>query len=216
MNSQNSSAPAKFLPGSCELEQMDASFCPAVPEGPVDHLTELPEPSPRIHDLFSPRSNPEDFALLEGLMLESFFGNSVGTESLQMEKQKLNEELFFSLLPDSLPTPHKSSQDGTDKTRQTAEDKSTSTSLRNSSAELREPSPWIRGLFGPRSNPEGFSLSDELMLERYFDEFNANDYTKMEEKEVTEDMSFSLLPNFPSMLRKSSQHDTGSFQLHFT
>ncbi|KAK2820160.1 hypothetical protein Q5P01_023119 [Channa striata] len=51
MNSQNSSAAAKFLPGSCELEQMDASFCPAVPEVPVPQLMELPEPSPRIHNV---------------------------------------------------------------------------------------------------------------------------------------------------------------------
>ncbi|XP_067355893.1 uncharacterized protein [Channa argus] len=59
------------------------------------------------------------------------------------KKQKLNEELFFSLLPDSLLTLHKSSQDDTDKTRQSAESESASMGYQNTfiAAELLSGSP---------------------------------------------------------------------------
>ncbi|XP_067355894.1 uncharacterized protein [Channa argus] len=113
MGSQNSSTEAELLSGSPEPEQVDSFVCPTVPEVPVSHVTELLELSPDTHSIFSPRSNPEDFLILEELMLGIFFDNTIVKEALKMEKQKLNEELFFSSLPDSLLTLHKSSQDDT-------------------------------------------------------------------------------------------------------
>ncbi|KAK2918703.1 hypothetical protein Q8A73_003074 [Channa argus] len=94
MGSQNSSTEAELLSGSPEPEQVDSFVCPTVPEVPVSHVTELLELSPDTQ-----------------YVKNQYFSR----EALKMEKQKLNEELFFSSLPDSLLTLHKSSQDDTGK-----------------------------------------------------------------------------------------------------